>query len=109
MHAMETLDATRDLIRALGDRPEPLVRELPAAAGTRAEKYVQLLCPNAHPLDTAVATSSTPTPTLERGGPSLNERVTALEAEVAALRGELKRLCAALGGEDAISAASRGS
>jgi len=95
MTPMESLDATRDLLRALMDRPEPLVKEIPRSPGSRAEQFVQLLCPNLHAVSSIQATA--PLPTQEASGLPLAERVTALEADVAALRAELRRLAAALG------------
>ena len=49
MHPMETLDAVKDMLRALSEREEPLVRDLPPTPGSRAERYAQLLCPDLHP------------------------------------------------------------
>ncbi|HEX8914914.1 MAG TPA: DUF480 domain-containing protein, partial [Humisphaera sp.] len=43
MQAFESLPATEGFVRSLMDRPTPLVRRLPPAPGTRAEKYEQLL------------------------------------------------------------------
>src|SRR5258706_1235790 len=51
MHPMETTDVVKDLLRALEDRSEPLVRELPPSPGSRAERFVQLLCPGLHAID----------------------------------------------------------
>lgn len=42
MVPMETLDVAREMLRALMSRDEPLVRELPPAPGSRAQRYVQL-------------------------------------------------------------------
>ena len=77
------------------DRPEPLVKEIPRSPGSRAEQYAQLLCPDLHAISSAPA--SVPLLTQEASGLPLAERVTALEADVAALRTELRRLAAALG------------
>src|SRR5215208_939996 len=51
MHPLESLDVVKNMLRAMQDREEPLVRELPPAPGSRAERYAQLLCPDLHPLD----------------------------------------------------------
>src|SRR3954463_1969345 len=51
MAPMDSLERVRDMIRALRERPEPYVKELPPAPGSRAERFVQLLCPDLHPLD----------------------------------------------------------
>ena len=87
MHPMETLDVVRDMLRALSERPEPLVRQLPPAPGSRAEQYVQLLAPDAHEVDIAPTACAGARPrqprtvTATSGG--LADRVTKLEAEVA--------------------------
>ena len=101
MHPMETLDVVRDMLRALSERPEPLVRQLPPAPGSRAEQYVQLLAPDAHEVDIAPAACAP----AEAGAPAkvtatsggLADRVAKLEAEVAQLRESLNRLAASLG------------
>src|SRR3954447_661301 len=43
MSPLATLDEGRVMLRALMERDEPLVRELPPAPGTRAELFAQLL------------------------------------------------------------------
>src|SRR5215213_4007045 len=53
MHPMETLDVVRDMLRALSERPEPLVRQLPPTPGSRADLYAQLLSPEAHDVEAA--------------------------------------------------------
>src|SRR4029453_1764650 len=50
MHPLESLDVVKSMPRGLAERSEPLVRELPPAPGSRAERYVQLLCPELHPI-----------------------------------------------------------
>src|SRR5687768_344857 len=44
MQPMESLEVAKGMLSALRERAEPLVRELPPAPGSRAERYVQLLC-----------------------------------------------------------------
>ena len=51
MHPIESLEEAQALLDGLMGRPEPMVRELPPAPGSRAKRYVQLLCPDLHPLD----------------------------------------------------------
>ena len=60
MHPLESLDVVKNMLRAMQERGEPLVRELPPAPGSRAERYAQLLCPNLHPLDLPVEASVAP-------------------------------------------------
>src|SRR3954470_13670382 len=64
MHPLESLDVVKDMLRALTEREEPLVRELPPLPGSRAERYVQLLCPDLHPVgpSDAAATGAQPAP-----------------------------------------------
>ena len=101
MHPMETLDAVKELLRALSDRPEPMVKELPPSPGSRAERYMQLLCPDLHLTDAPAAASAAPAPLVApTPDPSLAARVTKLESEVAELRAALARLATSLGETD---------
>ena len=104
MQPLESLDVVKNMLRALSEREEPLVREIPPAPGSRAERYVQLLCPDLHPLDVpagaqaapAVGASSSP-------ATGLAARVEALEADVATLRDALRRLATAVGERDPLA------
>ena len=98
MHPMDSLDTAKDLLRALTDREEPLAKLLPPSPGSRAERYVQLLCPDLHPLDTPAAESGAATSS--SGGLSLAQRVMNLEAEVAQLKEVVRKLSIALGEPD---------
>ena len=94
MSPVDTLDIARDLLRALGDRPEPLAKEIPPSPGSRAERYVQLLCPGLHAIDAAsTSTSAAPSAAAD---PSISERVAALEMEVTALREQVRKICEGL-------------
>lgn len=89
MHPIESLDDAKAYLRALIDRTEPLARELPPSPGSRAERYVQLLCPELHPEDAAAAPAAVVTSAVAStggGATPLAGRVEALEAEVAKLR-----------------------
>ena len=100
MHPLETLDVLRDMLRALSDRPEPLVREIPPAPGSRAERFMQLLSPDLHEVEVAAeacAPDARRTESTGNAGGTLSDRVTKLEAEVAELRQTLQRLAASLG------------
>jgi uncharacterized protein YceH (UPF0502 family) len=101
MHPFESLDAVKNMLTALMTREEPLVRELPPAPGSRAERYVQLLCPDLHPLDAASTEGGTSTAPVPSGG--LTARVDALAAEVAMLKAALRKLAASIGEPDPIS------
>src|SRR5438067_2998594 len=48
MHPLASLEEVKGHLRALSDRTEPLVHELPPSPGSRAERYEQLLCPEMH-------------------------------------------------------------
>jgi uncharacterized protein YceH (UPF0502 family) len=105
MHPLESLDVVKNMLRALGEREEPLVRELPPSPGSRAERYAQLLCPDLHPID-GPATAEAAAP--GRGvrmppPPALAVRVEALEGEVATLREALRRLARSIGEPDPIA------
>jgi uncharacterized protein YceH (UPF0502 family) len=88
MHPMETLETARDLLRALMERPEPFIKQLPPEPGSRAERYAQLLCPDLHPVNT-------PDRPVERAPPS--DRLAQLESRIELLEGQVTRLAAALG------------
>jgi uncharacterized protein YceH (UPF0502 family) len=117
MHPLESLDVVKNMLRAMQEREEPLVRELPPAPGSRAERYAQLLCPALHPLDAPAAPAPSPAhgPATERpaalaasvassivrsSDTSLADRVAALESEVRTLRDALRRLAQSVGEPD---------
>jgi uncharacterized protein YceH (UPF0502 family) len=100
---METLDVVRDLIRALSDRPEPLVKQIAPAPGSRAERYLQLLAPESHVFEAAAPSASADAPAGAAGAAgaaTLSARVDALEAELATLKEALRRLAASVGEAD---------
>src|SRR5687768_11603455 len=74
MAPLDSLDAVRDMLRALRERPEPLVRELPPSPGSRAERYAQLLCPDLHALDEEVA--ARPSGTATASHPARDEQAS---------------------------------
>jgi uncharacterized protein YceH (UPF0502 family) len=67
------------------------VRRLPPLAGSRAERYAQLMCPDLHPLDAPVAVA-TERSVATQPASGLVERLEALESEVARLRRQVQRL-----------------
>ena len=104
MHPLESLDVVKNMLRALSEREEPLVREIPPAPGSRAEGYVQLLCPDLHPLDVPAGTYLAPAAGASNPpATGLSARIEALEAEVATLRDALRRLAAAVGERDPLT------
>ena len=111
MHPLESLDLVKNMLRAMTEREEPLVRELPPAPGSRAERYVQLLCPDLHPLDAPAAAPveaarvNVPAGT---GAVSLARRVEKLEGEVQTLRSALRRLAESMGEADPVAPEEQG-
>jgi uncharacterized protein YceH (UPF0502 family) len=109
MHPMESLDVAKQFLDALMNRPEPLVKQLPPAPGTRAERFVQLLCPDLHPIDATTASASpAPSGSGAATSSSLAQRVEKLEADVTALRQTVNKLAEALGEPSVPSPAAPG-
>ena len=73
------------------DKGGPLVVLLPRAPGAREPRWAHLLC---GPVDLCALAAAAPASTSEPNT-ALQERVQALEAEVAALKDTVARLCAA--------------
>ncbi len=67
-----------------------LVLKLPRAPGAREQRWAHLLC---GPVDVDALGASAPS----AGGAAAHDRIAALEAEVAALRATLERVCSELG------------
>jgi uncharacterized protein YceH (UPF0502 family) len=92
MHPIASLDACQGAIdRLIGRSPEaggPLVKELPPSPGSRAKLFVQLLCPDLHPIVAVSAPHAAEAP-VQGGGSGLLARVEALEAKVAELERRL--------------------
>ncbi len=84
MHPMETLEDARAYLRALAERPEPMVREIP---GGRAPRWEQLLAEG--PTETPAGTVEVAAASNE---PSLKQRLETLEMQVRELTERLARL-----------------
>jgi hypothetical protein len=95
MHAFESLEAVQAALGQLTGRPEPLARELPAPPGSRATRFVQLLCPSLHPLE--VATGKVIEQAAPAADPAQLVRLDRLEAEVRALRAWAEQVALELG------------
>ena len=109
MHPLESLDVVKGMLRAMQERSEPLVRELSPAPGSRAERYMQLLCPELHPVEapaaSAAASVSPAGGVMTRSSDaSLADRVVVLESEVRTLREALRRLAQSIGEPDPLGA-----
>ncbi len=90
---LESMEATQAFLDGMINRPEPYVKLVPPPPGTRAALYVQLLCPDLHPIVASASPTAAPAPSTG----ALESRVEALEAEVAALRSSLQRLAMKFG------------
>jgi uncharacterized protein YceH (UPF0502 family) len=107
MAPMDSLEMVRNTLGQLMNKPEPLVKQLPPSLGSRAERFAQLMCPDLHSLEDDTASDSsddTPAASAATGAPSLAQRVTQLESEVATLRTALSKLAAEIGATDPLAA-----
>ena len=95
MHPLESVEMVQSVVEELMGRPEPLVQKIAPAAGDRAERYFQLLCPDAHPLDML----ATPADGSSVGAPTLSQRVAELEGKVEQLSSAMQKLYEQLGVE----------
>jgi uncharacterized protein YceH (UPF0502 family) len=104
MHPIESLEMAKNILQQLMGKPQPLVKQIAPAVGSRAERYVQLLCPELHEIDEAAqgaaAQESQRGPAGGGGAMTVGERVARLEGEVAMLREALARLAAEIGASD---------
>ena len=99
MAPIESLDQLASILATLIERG--YVQRLPPLPGSRAERYVQLLSPDLHPLEPPAGAYAAGDAHASRpaapAAPELVERVAALEAEVARLREQLQALADKLG------------
>ncbi len=109
MQPFENIDRVTEMLRALMEREEPLARELPPEPGSRAVRFGQLLCPDAHPLQ---ARSH---PAAERAdhvevpqSAGLQDRVATLESEIATLRQAIQSIATQLGIADPTNSQKEG-
>ena len=101
MQPFESTDAVKNMLSALMTREEPLVKQISPSPGSRAERYVQLLCPELHPIQMSSAASlSAPQAASSPPAGNLAARVESLETQVKNLRAALRRLAAAVGEPD---------
>jgi uncharacterized protein YceH (UPF0502 family) len=103
MHPIESLEMAKNIVQQLIDKSEPLVKQIAPAAGSRAERYVQLLCPELHAIgetEEGVPAESSQRGTVGAAAMTLGERVSQLEGEVAMLHGALAKLAAEIGATD---------
>ena len=99
-HRFADSGAVESFLNELAERSEdkggPLAALLPRAPGMREARWTHLLC---EPVDAVApqASASAPLDAHAADGSSLAQRVTALEAQTAALRAALEEMRAALG------------
>lgn len=86
LHAFEDLESVQMTLAKLASREEPLVQELPRAAGSRENRWVHLLG------EVAMATAATEVAAAPR-----QDRIAELEERVKALEDFVERLKAQLG------------
>jgi uncharacterized protein YceH (UPF0502 family) len=87
MSKIESLERMMEALHPLMEHG--YAQRIDPAPGSRAERYVQLLCPDLHPIDRAAAA-------VPPNSPGLAERVEKLEAEVAQLQRQVDELLARL-------------
>ena len=100
MHPIESLEMAKNIVQQLIDKPEPLVKQIAPSPGSRAERYVQLLCPELHEIGEAENATEGSQREAAGAAATLGERVVHLEAEIAILRGALAKLAAEIGATD---------
>ncbi len=98
MAAMETQEQLTGILAKLIEKG--YVRRLPPSPGARAERYVQLLCPDLHPLEAPAPAylarrdedEEEDRQAVAVGASTLSTRVATLEKEVAELREQVQTL-----------------
>jgi uncharacterized protein YceH (UPF0502 family) len=122
MTPLESLDVVKGMLTALSERETPLAKEIPPLPGSRAERYVQLLSPNLHPVGspaTAYASAHASAATLAHAGESASptaspaaqptidpmaaDRIATLEKKLDALTAAVKKLADSLGAGEMFS------
>src|SRR4051812_19432885 len=99
MQPFDSMERVTDMLRALMERTDPLVKQLPPAPGSRAERYMQLLCPTLHPTDAPAPLGPPPLENIT----GLTARVKELEDEVQMLRSAVRSIAEQLGIPDPIA------
>lgn len=98
MHPFDSIDAVEGTLATMASEPVGLVRELPPLPGSRAPRWMQLLCGDLHPLaGGAPAGAATAARVESRVAGGESGRIDALERRVADLEKSIADLRAALG------------
>lgn len=109
MHPFESLDRVEETLQSLmrddTTAGRPLVRRLPTSPGERSPRYVQLLCPDLHPLtsprtDHTAENSHEAIPGTGTAATHSTNAIAQLEARLAALEAEVAMLKKSLGIND---------
>ncbi|MFM7051653.1 MAG: DUF480 domain-containing protein [Planctomycetota bacterium] len=94
MQALESLEVVENILQGLslpGEGRAALVRELPPLPGSRAARWMQLLCEDLHPIAAGAPVAAAPI-----AASSAQSRIDALESKVAALEALVTALQASL-------------
>ncbi|MBV8247027.1 MAG: YceH family protein [Comamonas sp.] len=106
-HRFADISSVEAFLDELRERSEekggPLVVQLPRAPGAREQRWAHLLC---GPVDVNALQAAASSAGTGGNASALQQRVDALEAEVAQLRATMQQLCEALGVEPAAPTAS---
>lgn len=100
MHPFSDLDAVENQLEALiQNKPEPLVRRVPAGGGRRAITYVHLLCGPVEDGETSASATSVVVPSKAPPGriEELETEIAGLKQTVSELRGEIDDIKQQLG------------
>jgi uncharacterized protein YceH (UPF0502 family) len=89
LHAFVDVEGVRHQLERMARREPALVAQLPRGAGQREDRFAHLLC---GPVDVDAAFARDAGAVGDAPAPTLAARVSALEAEVAALREQVERL-----------------
>jgi uncharacterized protein YceH (UPF0502 family) len=102
MHPIESLEMAKNVVQQLMNKPEPLVKQIAPARGSRAERYVQLLSPELHEIGESEADvpAEQPSGGVSVAAATVGERVARLERQVTMLRDALAKLAAEVGATD---------
>jgi uncharacterized protein len=105
MANFDSLEAVEAILAEMAKAEAPLVKQIPPSPGSRAPRWMQLLCPSLHPLD-APSPQSSPGYASDDGSTAaspprhqaqLEARIEALESHVAELTASVAELKRSLG------------
>lgn len=109
MHPIESLEVARNILDSLMSpaRPEPLIKEVPPPPGGRARLFVQLLCPDLHPIAQAASTADHDHARADQpraaSTAASDARLEAMDQEIARLKSAISSLARQLGAPDPLA------